>query len=36
MLIRDGLIGLDDSSELVELAKAEAYAQSQKIGIWNR
>jgi endonuclease YncB( thermonuclease family) len=38
MLIREGLAELDSDSdsEYLELEKAQAFAKSQKSGIWNR
>ncbi len=35
-LIRDGLVEVDDKSELAELATAQADAKRRKLGIWDR
>lgn len=35
-LVRDGLVEVDDKATDSEMAKAQAFAKNQKIGIWDR
>jgi endonuclease YncB( thermonuclease family) len=35
-LVRDGLVEVDDNVDDAELAKAQAFAQNKKLGIWDR
>lgn len=35
-LVRDGLVEVDDKVDDAEMVKAQAFAKSQKLGIWDR
>jgi endonuclease YncB( thermonuclease family) len=35
-LVRDGLVEIDDNVDNAEMAKAQAFAKSKKLGIWDR
>jgi endonuclease YncB( thermonuclease family) len=36
VLVRDGLVELDDNADDADLANAQAFAKNRKLGIWDR